>query len=137
KGERDATEHQNEDRGREEPHPLGGDTVGVFRLILGRSTATAAAGSHDHEAQPGLLPARCVALGRAGFWHARRTRCEQQKCWYGALKRSTDQPVFGLLFCLEFHGIYLYSACHASTLDTHQARHTTSSNAQRTGRGRE
>jgi hypothetical protein len=48
KGERDATEHQNKDRGREEPHPLGGDTVSVFSLVLVRSTATA--GPRDHQA---------------------------------------------------------------------------------------
>ena len=86
KGKSDATEHQNKDRGREEPHPLGGDTVGVCGLILGRSTGTATARPRDHEAQPGLLPGRCVALGSACLWHARRKRCEQKKCWSGALR---------------------------------------------------
>ena len=65
KGESDATEHHNKDRGREEPPPLDADTVGVCGLVCGRSTATAAAGPRDHEAQPGLLPARCVSLGSA------------------------------------------------------------------------
>ena len=65
KGERDATEPQNKDQGEAEPHTLGGDTVGDCGLILGRSTVTAAAGPRDHEAQPGLLPARYCPWGRA------------------------------------------------------------------------
>jgi hypothetical protein len=65
KGERDATEYNHQDCGRDEPPPLGGGTVGVFRLVLGRSTAKAAARPRDHEAQPGLLSARCVVLGSA------------------------------------------------------------------------
>jgi hypothetical protein len=80
KGKSDATAHQNKDCGREEPHPLGRDTVGVCGLILGWSTGTATARPRDHEAQPGLLPARCVVLGSACLWHARRKRCEQKKC---------------------------------------------------------
>jgi hypothetical protein len=60
-----ATEHQNKDQGTEEPHTLGGDTVGDCGLVLGRRTVTAAAGPRDHEAQPSLFPARYVSLGRA------------------------------------------------------------------------
>jgi hypothetical protein len=85
-GKSDATAHQNKDRGWEELHPLGGDTVGVCGLILGWSTGTATVRPRDHEAQPGLLPARCVALGSACLWHARRKRCEQKKCWPSALR---------------------------------------------------
>jgi len=65
KGESDATEHQNKDQGKGEPPPLDGNPVGVCGLVLGRSTVTAAAGPRDHEAQPGLLRARCVSLGSA------------------------------------------------------------------------
>ena len=63
--ESDATEHQNKDHGKEEPPRLGGDTVGVCGLVLGRSTATASAGPRDHEAQPGLFPSRCVSMRSA------------------------------------------------------------------------
>ena len=65
KGESDATEHQNKDQGKGEPPPLDGNPVGVCGLVLGRSTVTAAAGPRDHEAQPGLFPARCCPVGRA------------------------------------------------------------------------
>ena len=65
KGESNATEHHNKDRGREEPPPLDADTVGGCGLIFGRSTATAAAGPRGHEAQPGLFSARYVSLGNA------------------------------------------------------------------------
>ena|SRR6266699_400415 len=65
KEESNATEHQNKDQGTEEPHTLGGDTVGDCGLVLGRSTVTAASGSRDHEAQPSLFPARCCPVGCA------------------------------------------------------------------------
>jgi hypothetical protein len=64
-GESDVTEHQNKNQGKEEPPPLDGNTVGVCSLVLGRSTVKASAGPRDHEAQPGLLSARCVSLGSA------------------------------------------------------------------------
>ena len=85
-GKSDATAHQNKDRGREERHSLGGDTVGVCGLILGWSTGTATARPRDHKAQPDLFPARCVALGSTRLWHARRKRCERKKCWPGTLR---------------------------------------------------
>ena len=65
KEESDATEHQNKDHDTEEPPPLDGNTVGVCGLVLGRSTVKASAGPRDHEAQPGLIPAWCVARGSA------------------------------------------------------------------------
>src|SRR5215813_9409859 len=89
----DATEYQHKDQGTEEPHTLGGDTIGDGGCILGRSTVTTR--PRDHEAQPCLFPARCVSLGRAGFWHARRKRCEQQKCWPGALKAGRLSSLIG------------------------------------------
>jgi hypothetical protein len=64
-GVSDATEHQNKDQSTEEPHTLGGDTVGDYGRIRGRSTVKAAARPRDHEAQPGLLPTQRVSLGNA------------------------------------------------------------------------
>jgi len=63
KGERDATKHQNKDHNEEEPPPVAANLIGGCGLVLGQSTVTAAAGSRDAQAQPGLFPARCVSPG--------------------------------------------------------------------------